>query len=480
MLNGWGRIVSSDIYAFRNCEHNLRRALLERFDEPGRLARERIEQHFDADLYDSAIRISRKLGYRYSAGFKPWTEEQVLASYEGGKRKLYARVYDSIRYSKPVAKWCKIEPFVKVEKYTFYDKPNRIPRPIQPPTKEMRAFMARYMKPIEGRMKKMVLPGCVYPFLAKGMNSSGLAKRFEAMWGCFENPVALSLDLSKFDGTIGPLLRKLENEFFVLFGNDAAYRYCLRSFETDKYVVRVGGVKMRLNRGRASGENQTGAGNSLIMAVVCRVVFDFRCEIFANGDDTIVLFEKRELAYARARLDKFKCFGLDVREESCESEIEEVEWCQSRFTYTPSGPLWIRNWKRVLLTLVASNEYSPVKWRGLLKQMAYAEMVQNPGVPIIAPLTYELSKLLHKEKNYKFKFDQPSLTRLELIPKYERTYVAPTERDRDLFMKRTLISPSEQIALEKKLVDSVKNIKEITLGVYSWAPVIGLPIHPYG
>lgn len=465
VMNVGNGLVGNDVYSFGGCDCNVRQALKERFEKPAQEALDRL-RNFDSkeiqdELWRSAFELSDDLGKLYLRGLLPLEDDELLERFTGAKRILYAKALADLRINSSFRKWWgKVSVFVKIEKYTYYDKINRIPRPIQPRSMAYRAFLSKYMKVIETVMKRICLPGCSEPFLAKGENSVTLANRFIRMWERFECPVAVSLDLSKFDATIHPRLKQLENAFYKNFSIDKNFRKCLSIQESATYKPRFGRRDNRqeygkMLHGRCSGDPQTGCGNSLIMGIVCRVVFNVPCEIFANGDDTIVITDKSNLDLVKSNLQHFSAFGLDVRVEDIAFNLEDVEWCQCRLTRTPVGWRWIRNYKKVLMTLFSNIEYTPRKVRGLCRQIAEAELAQNPGVPIVGPVC----NWIVNNWGVSGKFSRQNNT-LERAMMENKVYIEPTTSSRQVFADQQHIDQVEQIYWETRLIDDLKNFNK--------------------
>lgn len=458
--------LDRDLYCFKNCICNMGRALEDRFNKPGREARKRfLERSGTANsvkLWNGARKTGRVLRQKLY-GIKVWTDEQVTQSFRGGKRKIYARTFEKIRKG-PINEemWGEVEAFTKTEEYLYYEKIDRIPRPIQPRSMEYRAYMSKFLKPVSVRMKTMKLPGENYPFIAKGGDNAVLAKLFRDKWECFADPVCLCLDLTKFDATIHPELKKLENEFFSAISEDRLFRKGLKLQEKDEITVTFKipkanpdktpkKVKMQKGlHGRCSGDPQTSDGNCYIMGIVCHNVFDCRKETYANGDDTNVIMERSDMAKYRSRfIEDFACFGLDVREEGVFDNIYDVEWCQCKYTDTPLGDLWIRKYKRVLNTLTANREFLPHKVKSLMSQVALGELHNNPGVPIIAPVANYIATYYKQKRVYKFVDYRPPDTIMKVR---NDKYIEPREKDRQRFNEVYHMTPCEQISLEKEII----------------------------
>lgn len=456
--------------------HNIIEAVEERYIKPAEKALSRLCQ-YESDnkmeydrLWTTVSTLAANLGYEHLGKLQPWTDDQVCMSFSGSKRKFYQRAFPKVTpyYHKW---WAVTTPFVKTEKYVFYQKPNHVPRIIMPKTDVYRAYLSKYIKPIEASMKKWILPGCYEPFLAKGANSYVLADRFIRMVRRFKSPVMMSLDLSKFDATIGSKLKQLENRCFRKMSADARYNACLDAQEEVMAQLKVEGAELgpkrdnRIIQGRGSGDPQTGCGNSLLMAVICRTIFDWDCEFHVNGDDTIIVFDKASEDKAMERLQCFAAFGLDVKLEGVAYELEDVQWCQCYLTETQNGWKWVRDPRKVLATLFANVEYKPnADYKGLCAQIAEAELSQNPGQPIIAPICHWITT--HWKKGGRFNHDNHTLHRA--IKEHHYPLVScPTVQDRETFAGRFGTPSNTQLIVETQIIQELQQF-ETNIASYTW------------
>jgi len=469
----------NDVFGFCVCDRNLVWSLAKRFMEKAEDATSRqglFKRRFPEShrlLWYRATLLSEKIG-RGFRGITPMSEVDVLKSCTARQRPNYLKGFEKGREFS--ASWGVIDPFIKWEKYSYYDKPDRIPRPIQPRSLMYRARLAQYMKPMEHAMLHMVLPGCHYPFLAKGKSSLRLASMFLEMASRFRNPVVLALDQSAFDGHISTCLKKLENRAFrQMQVKDQLLHRLLQVQERKLSTVRIGGKKHSLRfNGRCSGDPQTGCGNSLIMAVTCRAIFENDFELYVNGDDTNVIMEAEDLDYALASISKFDAFGLNCRVEGVFRDMEKVFWCQCYLTQCIDGWRWIRNWQRVLDTILINEEYSKLNWRNLMKGIAIGEASTNPGQPIISPVCeYIVNWNL---KVHKLGKPIPTYQRWELegCPSSGALCFEVTAQSRFLFEERYGISPSEQISMEKRVIEALSRVE--SRATFEWLTTS----HPYG
>jgi hypothetical protein len=331
---------------------------------------------------------------------------------------------------------------------------------------------------IESDMKNWILPGEKYPFMAKGLSQSGLAELFVNKWRSMRKPVALSLDQSKFDGHIGKELKQLENLCFKMMSKHPCFRAMLRVQEDPTYTAILGtfvkSFKQRFLCGRLSGDPQTGCGNTLLMAVVCHVIFKVRHETFANGDDTIILMELEDLESAIENVKLNSVFGLECRVEQIAYRLEDVEWCQSLLTETPLGWTWIRYPRRVLNTLFKNVEYTPKNWRALLKSIAYCEAVLNPGIPIISPICEYISKFNVRAKT-KTRYVIDVVERVKNFENNTKPVYEVTQGMRNWFSDKYGVCPEEQMRIEAEMCRRICTLSAFNRKRLDW---IGR-VHPF-
>jgi len=346
--------------------------------------------------------------------------------------------------------------FVKIEKYSYYEKPNRIPRLILPPSDHAKVVMGMHIKPIEKHLKMVVGPHNVFPFMAKGMSSRELAERFRSMSEQFKEPTFISIDMSKCDSTIGSRLKNLENMVFTNYYSSSDYVKCMKEGEKQEMKVRLhrndGTTETKkIPQCRASGTAHTGAGNTVLVYAASAVVLrGVRNEIFSNGDDTILIVEASDSAeiVRRIKAGEYSVFGFDVRIEQIASDIEEVFWCQCYYTVRNDGPVWIRDYRKVLQTILSNENYGSVNWLSYLSTICMGEGATNPGQPVVAPLIKSILNLKHRRMRLPNENQTTRRWELEGCPSVDELDLEVTSRDRDTFHERYGISPAEQLRME--------------------------------
>lgn len=454
--------VPDDVFVFKMCHHNLADALYSRLLEPNKEALLRLNKW--SIFWSDAERLAKKLAVKCRS-LVALTDQEFVDKYSGPLKKTYIKTLERMVVDEEpnLASWVKIRPFVKVEKYCLYEKLGRIPRPIQPRSLQYRAYVGKYISAIEKDMKAWVIPRQEFPFVAKGCDSAGLAKLFKSKWDRFADPVTFGLDMSKFDATITRKLKRLENIVFGAIPSTELYQACLRAqmmshtWKLPKGKFRADTINSKATF-RCSGDPQTGCGNTLLMAIMVTVVLaKFVIEIFANGDDTNVICERRDLEAILKQLRFLSDFGCSVKlEGSPTSRLEDVFWCQCYLTETTNGWLWIRDWRRVITTILYNPEYNKdIKKK--MRTIAYAEAIQNPGQPVVAEVCQWI--IVNWKGFGKFRHHQDTLSRLALESKKTLNFsVEPGSRV--LFERRYGVSIPQQHSITRDIINTLRSIGE--------------------
>jgi hypothetical protein len=113
-----------------------------------------------------------------------------------------------------------------------------------------------------------------------------------------------------------------------------------------------GWFRYRKRGGRASGDMNTSMGNKLLMTLMCKSFIDshpVRIELCNNGDDCLLILEKKHLKHLDNLGEFFRDFGFKIVTELPVSEFEQIEFCQCRPMKGPRGWRMVRNPKSALL-----------------------------------------------------------------------------------------------------------------------------------
>lgn len=284
----------------------------------------------------------------------PLTDQEFLDRYEGGKRRCYELAMESL-YVRPVeAADARMGSFVKFEKGLKTEGCPRLINPRRPRYNcELGKLIAHCEKPLFKAIGQVF--GGVTVF--KGMDALEQGQAFKDAWDQFDEPVAVGLDASRFDQHVSEPLLEWEHGVWprMVPGHCRKKLNWLLRLQRRNHGIAVfneGVVKFLIKGCRMSGDMNTSSGNCLIM---CAMVFAFMSELQSqegvgryrlanNGDDCVVILEKKDLAAFSARVSSwFTDMGFTMKVEEPVSELEEIEFCQMHPVWTARGWCMVRD-----------------------------------------------------------------------------------------------------------------------------------------
>lgn len=334
-----------------NSLNNLWRGLMERVffvERDGALAEPPRPRAgvFRARLRDFKARLQRCLPV-----LTPWTSEQFVGTYSGQRRQAYERAAESLRVKGLSQRDARLKTFIKAEKVNFTDKPDPAPRVIQPRDARYIHETGRYLKQAEKPLFRAI--GHVWggPTVMKGYTPHGVATHMRDMWNQFRDPVAVGLDASRFDQHVSADALEWEHSVYgrMFKPADARPLRQMLQWQIDNQGcarAKDGFIKYRIRGCRGSGDINTSLGNCLLMCAMvhafCREV-DLSCRLANNGDDCVLIMERRDLYKLLGLRAWFTEMGFTMKMEEPVDEFEAIEFCQCHPVWTPEGWLMVRS-----------------------------------------------------------------------------------------------------------------------------------------
>jgi hypothetical protein len=332
---------------------------------------------------------------RYRDG--AWSWRATAESYSGTLRRRYleaARSLEEDGLSGP-QDWI-IRAFLKTEKNRQPGKAMK-PRLIYPRSSRYNLEVASRLKPFEhwlwGRLKGSVLGFDGSRLVAKGLNQRQRANLIRKKFASFRKCVCFEADGKAFEAHVGPdSLRREQNVYKAAFPGDSRLRFLL-SKQLELHGTTSCGAKFSRKGARASGDFNTGMGNSLIFLV--EVVAALRLydlshfDVLVDGDNVLVFLEQDE---SRPVLDGFsktilESSGHEVLLERPAFVLEDVRFGGSAPVFLGGGRGWsmVREYHRVLSGAFSSHVYlrEAVFAREWMVGVAMCELSQARGVPIL-------------------------------------------------------------------------------------------------
>jgi len=298
-------------------------------------------------IYDDRLDLVMR-HFRCVKPVAPLTEDAFLRTYEGRKLRMYTRACQSLRVkpfkrSDSYIKW-----FSKVEKQLFSNK-EPVPRGISPRSTRFHVCHGPYIKRVEKEIYKELGRIAGHTVIFKGLNARNRAAILRSHWMCFQTPVAIGLDASRFDQHVSlQALLWSHKVYKCYYPRDKRFnKLCSHQLVNKCYVnLPDGEFKFQVKGKRMSGDMDTGLGNCLIATALtisyCNSKgIDFR--LADDGDDIVLIIERRDLKKINDLEDWYLEMGFSMKREAAVAVFEQIEFCQSRPVWTPEGYIMVRN-----------------------------------------------------------------------------------------------------------------------------------------
>lgn len=383
---GWIPLVHSD------CPHNEVAALLKRSLAP-------LPDTVFKQLGPDVLRIFTKIRHLAArSGVTRMSLLQTAESYSGRLRDRYIKAERSLREDGPVGEqdWF-LRPFLKAEKVNAAAKFPK-PRMIFPRSPRYNLALASRLKPLEhwmwGRLTSRVVLGCGEGrVVAKGLNPRQRANLIVRKFRALDDAIALEVDGKAFEAHVGEWQLKEEHGVYeAAFPGDEELSFLLRAQLELKGKLRCG-AKFSRKGGRASGDYNTGMGNSLIMlAVVGSVLKKLapgKFDLLIDGDNAVVFLERS--VSDRVLSDFASCVlnssGHEIELGDRVDYIEGIVFGQSNPINLGGHYGWtmVRDPRKVISQALSSHRWlrEPTFAREWIRGVAACELSIARGVPVL-------------------------------------------------------------------------------------------------
>jgi len=308
----------------------------------------------------------------------------------------------------------------------------------------------------------------------KGLNSETTAKALRDAWDSFGDPVAIPLDAKRFDQHTGPEALKYEASIYRLFfsGVEKSELGELLRWQLESKCAGYtpeGYVKFVMNI-RASGDMNTGLGTCLI---ACSILYSYlvvrlgHWRLINNGDDCVILVERKELGKLDGLFRYCKRAGYWMEIEDPVDVFEKIEFCQCQPVMTGAGWRMIRQFPdslgKDLVTLLPLTTLS--HWKKWANDIGECGVALNAGVPIMQSFYGRIRRLGGGTFG-----DHPHLMGSGMFYQargMSREEAPITEAARFSFWLAFGVSPHEQIAIEADLLRQPISLEPGRMGKYN-------------
>lgn len=406
----------------------------------------------------------RALARRYDG--TTWTHLQTAESYSGLLRRRYIDAEKSLLTEGPVHSGdVRLKAFLKAEKRGLGALAK--PRMIYPRSPRYNLDLASRLKPFEhwlwGNLRSIGLSG-VPPsrVCAKGLSpqrrANLIVRKFRQLTDC----VVFEVDGKAFEAHVDAKQLGFEHSVYrAAFPGDRGLDRLLQYQLTMRGVTSCG-LRFSRSGGRASGDFNTGMGNSLIMLAVVSsvmsVISPARYDSLVDGDNALIFIERAD--YRRV----VECFapealrvsGHEMVLERPVSVIEGIRFGQSAPVETSCGWMMVRDWRKVLSHATSSHVHlREARFaREFLFGVALCELSLAREVPIIGRWAESLRAAtrvnrpvrLHPHRDY-----QAMGVDFDVVASAK--FVPPSLVSRLSFERAFGVSPDEQCRIESSLAD---------------------------
>jgi len=440
-----------------NCMHNEIAALLMRSLGPTPGCAESAR-----GLVKACFGRLRQVSRRY--GQSRWTHRDTALSYTGALRRRYLEAEESLILDGPVSSGdVRLRAFLKAEKCNALVKFPK-PRMIFPRSPRYNLELATWLKPFEhwlwGNLtSKRLFGGSNTRVCAKGLNPRQRANLIVRKFGSLASCVVFEVDGKAFEAHCDAWQLQLEHSVYeAAYPGDKDLQRMLAK-QLVNFGVTANGVKFSRDGGRASGDFNTGMGNTLIMtAVVVSVLRNLKVpfDVLVDGDNALVFLRQCDSSRVCSVFaqEVLKCSGHEMVLERPVSFIEGVRFGQSAPVKVGRGWTMVRDFRKVLSQGTSNHAhlYEPRFVAPYLHGVALCELSLNVGVPIIGYWAEVLRRATvgARAVDAAFYRDYQALgVRTEQLR--EDVFEEPTDEARRSFSRAFGVAPDVQVLLESQL-----------------------------
>jgi len=346
------------------------------------------------DLPSRTFRRLRSVAARFP-GHK-WSHLETAQTYTGAMRRKYLLAAESLRCW-PVEKAdARLDCFLKAEKVAPLTKFPK-PRMIFPRSARYNLEVASRLKPFEhwlwGRLTGSVLwGGSNTRVVAKGLSPQRRANLILRKFNSFEDCVCFEVDGKAFEAHVTSGQLEREHEVYrSAYPGDKGLARLLR-----EQLVLGGrlpcGARFSRKGGRASGDFNTGMGNTMIMlsiVVGCLKAFNRPFDVLVDGDNSLIFLSGSD---AGAVVTNFAALVLEQSGHEFTLErpvriVEEIRFGRSAPVFLGPALGWtmVRDWRSVFSGALCSHRWlrEPKFASEWLTGVARCELSLAIGVPLL-------------------------------------------------------------------------------------------------
>jgi len=408
-----------------------------------------------------------------------WSLGRVVETYTGRLRRRYREALDSLEGDEFNARDYLIKPFLKAEKFNPLLKPSK-PRLVAPRSPRYNLVLASYLKPLEHAIyRKLKGPRGrgvrSTRIVGKGLNLVQRAALIrEKMDNVGGGCVVMEVDGRAFEAhNTESDLRQEQSIYLAAYRGSKGLRDLLRC-QLNYRGITANGIRFGRRGGRASGDFNTGLGNTLVMVATVRAAMKLltrrrrvRWDILVDGDNALIFVHPEDTWV----LGEFASAvsTVSAQELTLETPVVDLE----RVVFGQCKPVWdgreykmVKNPFKTLSGAFCGYRHYDRYSFGLrvLKSVAQCELALARGVPVLQPYFERACEILRPIPDLLMPDDFLEGRQLEAIEILRREGLTLgrarpweiTERARISFAEAFGIGVEEQRVMEAQLVGGLK------------------------
>lgn len=415
-------------------------------------------------------RYARRITRRMPRNPKRMRRHDYPQLYGGSKRDMYAAAAVSLDEKPITSRDARLAVFGKCEKVALAanGRPKAM-RVISPRDPRFNIELGRFLHPIEKpvylAINAMFSNTPTTPTVQKFLNLRERGRVLRAKWRMFRDPIAVGYDAKRFDQHTSADAMKLEHLIYTgAYANHpelSELRRLLNWQLRTKATARLkdGLIHYRTLGNRCSGDVNTSLGNIVLMCVMMRAYLDhvrLRAELVNDGDDCVLILERRDLALLEELEPFFLRLGYTMIREDPVDVFEQIEFCQCNPVF--DGAEWVMVRK---LTTVMSKDTITVKSlsseqavRIHRRRIMQSGMAMAGNIPVLRSVYKYIGRGCEAATNRRGRFNPYLDSGLFYATKGMRYKdILPTATARLSFWRSTGVTPSQQVSMEKQLDD---------------------------
>lgn len=443
-----------DVHA--NCEHNVVAALqlrsLGSYPPP-------------ADPRLPAVERAFRGLYRLLKGYggERWSLEKTAQSYSGSLGRRYMSALASLREEGPVGpRDYFLSAFLKAEKFCSDTKQQK-PRMIFPRSPRYNLCLASWLKPLEHwlwpRLKGLAQRGVPKSRVcAKGLGPEARADLIVQKFRRVRKCRVFEVDGKSFEAHVYRRHLELEQRgYMVAFRGDSQLQSLLAHQLRLKGAC--GGVKFERDGGRASGDFNTGMGNTIVMLACVEAIVEAAklrvVDCLCDGDNALLFVPEEDCSRAMKAFADLACplTGQELTLEKPVAVLEHIRFGQSAPVFNGERWTMTRDWRKVLSHGCSSHkhlrdiDFAPRYLAGV----ALCEAHLGQGLPILgvwaATLWAHTRRATRRAASSVALEDYRYLGVSELPTKFPQLR-EPTREARQSFARAFGLEPDAQVIVE--------------------------------